>query len=560
MAPTPPFHPLAPTPAALKNGVSGTLAAAVDIAQTPSQYQWVDDNVTFELRAGEKPRGLNDSSWVFQSSGSRNEGVPDGAFIVDKKCCVGYIRCGCSNDDGTPSRICPLTSTKACQAQCQESCTTCNTRLNLIECPGHAYVLTYHIEDTEGTRVVRKHLNLHGHPRVPVKRLSVAQTDALDELAHTNLNASAVELRVGAGTGQVPLGEIAPVMHSAAKARAEVEKSQARLGIGTKSQASLTFGLLDAFRKVKFGKEYLFSWVSGTNFMPWLFGRDRKSCHDVLANHGKLKPSQILLDFDTSDHPVVMSLREWVRGGTKTASLDTARWLQSSGLVLYPALEEALKTASSHLLNHYGLQTLPFPEQQRHLTSVGFALLRILAAQVDLEEPLNLNGNFLEELKKCRIASRVLDYEATLATMWQSCTTASTCDVLQTQKAHLLFQRKHIDYDVSNQPPAFYCLLPAQSPATPWPPTPVVVKRHAETEHPDAPPPQRSQPTPRLKRKSAFKSAGKETSEDKSVDAEDNEVESEEEFVPHPRSKRAAAPVEHRVQPQRERKKVTAQK
>ncbi|KAJ7192853.1 hypothetical protein GGX14DRAFT_406067 [Mycena pura] len=198
-----------------------------------------------------------------------------------------------------------------------------------------------------------------------------------------------------------------------------------------------------------------------------------------------------------------------------------------------------LETASSHLLNHYGLQTLPFPEQQLRLTSVGFALLQILAAQVDLEEPLNLNGEFLEELKNRRVASRVLDYEATLAAMWQSCTTVSTCDVLQTQKAHLLFQRKHINYDASNQPPAFYRLLPAQSPATPRPWIPVVVKRRAETEHPDVPPPQRSRPTPRLKRKSAFKSAGKETSEDKSVgvglnrhrvtfaDAEDNEVESE---------------------------------
>ncbi|KAJ7218426.1 hypothetical protein GGX14DRAFT_560765 [Mycena pura] len=214
------------------------------------------------------------------------------------------------------------------------------------------------------------------------------------------------------------------------------------------------------------------------------------------------------------------------------------------------------------------LATLPFPEQQRRLTSVGFALLQILAAQVDLEEPLNLNGDFLEELKNRRVASRVL----TLAAMWESCTTASTCDVLQTQKAHLLFQRKHIDYDASNQPPAFYRPLPAPFPATPRPPISVVVKRRAETEHPDVPPPQRSRPTPRLKRKSAFKSAGKETSEDKSVgvglnrrrvtfaDAEDNEVESEGEFVPRPCSKRAAAPVESRVQPQRERKKVTAQK
>ena len=44
------------------------------------------------------------------------------------------------------------------------------------------------------------------------------------------------------------------------------------------------------------------------------------------------------------------------------------------------------------------------------------------------------------------------------------------------------------------------------------------------------------------------------------ADAEDNEVESEEEFVPRPHSKRAEAPVERRVQPQRKRKKVTVQK
>ncbi|KAJ7206102.1 hypothetical protein GGX14DRAFT_397364 [Mycena pura] len=221
--------------------------------------------------------------------------------------------------------------------------------------------------------------------------------------------------------------------------------------------------------------------------------------------------------------------------------------LEGFSIQLAAGLPSGATSSKRPALNHYGLQTLTFPEQQRRLTSVGFALLQILAAQVDLEEPLNLNGDFLEELKNRRVASgsRVLDYEATLAAMWQSCTTASTCD------------RKHIDYDASNQPPAFYRLLPAQSPATPRPPIPVVVKRRAETEHPDVPPPQRSRPTPRLKRKSAFKSAGKETSEDK---VSDNEVESEGEFVPCPRSKRAAAPVESRVQPQRERKKVTAQK
>ncbi|KAJ7048195.1 hypothetical protein C8F01DRAFT_1286042 [Mycena amicta] len=258
--PPPPHHPAAPQvhapppnkPSPPENGVTGTLAAAVDAAKSPSPYQWVDGNVTFQWTAGEEPPGVHDSGWVFRSSGSRKEGVPEDAFDVDKKNCQGYIRCDCVHPDGAPRRLFRPTTHKVSLAkQLAQTCSICRTQLVHIKCPGSVYVLTYQIAEGTGTTVVRKHLGIHDHPRPPVKQLTVAQNDALDELVRTNPNTSALALRAGASPGQIPLGEINPVLLDARKARAEVEKSHARLGIGAQLRGGSTFGLLDTFRKLK---------------------------------------------------------------------------------------------------------------------------------------------------------------------------------------------------------------------------------------------------------------------------------------------------------------------
>ncbi|KAJ7060319.1 hypothetical protein C8F01DRAFT_1369965 [Mycena amicta] len=226
-------------PSPPENGVTGTLAAAVEAAKSPSAYQWVDGNVTFQWRDGEEPPGVHDSGWVFRSSGSRKDGVPEDAFDVDKKYCQGYIRCDCTNSDGTPRRLFrPTTNKGSLTKQLTQSCSICHGQLVHVKCPGGVYVLAYQIVDGIGINVVRKHVGIHAHPRPPVKQLTVAQNDAIDELVRTNPNASALALRAGAHQGQIPLGEINPVLLDARKARAE-------------SRGGSTFGLLDAFRKLK---------------------------------------------------------------------------------------------------------------------------------------------------------------------------------------------------------------------------------------------------------------------------------------------------------------------
>ncbi|KAF7311182.1 hypothetical protein MKEN_01019700 [Mycena kentingensis (nom. inval.)] len=254
-----------PAPPIPKSSVPGSLITAVDAAKSASPYQWVDGNVTFQWAEGEEPPGAQDSGYVYRSSGARKEGVPEGGYDADKKNCQGYLRCGCANEDGSPKRILrPATNKGSLAKQTAATCPVCNVQYSHIRCPGAAYILSYRIADPSGAiMVVRKHVGVHNHPRPPTRRLTEAQVDAIDELVRTNPNASALELRAAAGPGQVPLGEIHPGLHSARKARAEVEKSRSRLGLGTQVRGTSAFGLLEAFQKLK-----------ASSSVPWIVESD----------------------------------------------------------------------------------------------------------------------------------------------------------------------------------------------------------------------------------------------------------------------------------------------
>ncbi|KAJ7223357.1 hypothetical protein GGX14DRAFT_557932 [Mycena pura] len=233
-------------------------------------------------------------------------------------------------------------------------------------------------------------------------------------------------------------------------------------------------------------KEYIFSWATCTGFNTeqeelW-FGISRKACRDALAEFGKLKPHQKLsysqrlpdigtplVNFDPQ-HPVISHFLAYTKGSAD--AMQVSQWTNSFGLVLYPELEEIVSGVVMRIFNRFGLQGLPEPEQKRRIFSVGFALLQMLAAQHELEEPLDLSGSFLAELISRRVVFAGGQNDAALMAMWKASTMASNCKPEQLEKKFAMFKRRHTTY-IDLHPPAFLRLLAAQPPPRPPSSTPM---------------------------------------------------------------------------------------
>ncbi|KAJ7229919.1 hypothetical protein GGX14DRAFT_383879 [Mycena pura] len=216
------------------------------------------------------------------------------------------------------------------------------------------------------------------------------------------------------------------------------------------------------------------------------FGISRKACRDALEEFGKLKPHQIgtihlprymdptykehsnatlevvlltalpdigsiLVNFDPQ-HPVISHFLTQTKGNAD--AMQVSQWIKSLGLVLYPELEEIVYSVVMRICNRFGLQDLPEPEQKRRIFSVGFALLQMLAAQHELEEPLDLSGSFLAELISRRVVFAGGQNDA-------ASTMASNCKPEQLEKKFVVFKRKHTTY-IDLHPSAFLRLIAAQ--------------------------------------------------------------------------------------------------
>lgn len=222
---------LSTVPAAVLQQHSAPLAVPSRITEASSlMYQWPDGNVRLECTEGEEPLGWHDEGWKWRSSGSRKGGVPDNAFKVEKLVCLGILHCSCMKD-GVPVRFTrPKTQKDARTKQFASTCHICHDTHVHVSCDASLTYYRYH--DSNGmVRLVREHHGRHSHHRPPTRRLREEDLYALDIQVRQNPQATAQQLRVGAGLQQVSIGTIDPVLLDARKARHEVEKSKARQGL-----------------------------------------------------------------------------------------------------------------------------------------------------------------------------------------------------------------------------------------------------------------------------------------------------------------------------------------
>ncbi|KAJ7732048.1 hypothetical protein DFH07DRAFT_781036 [Mycena maculata] len=242
-----PRMPSAVTPAPLSIPV---LATSHPENTDAPLYQWPNGDVKLECTYGQEPVGWDDQGWKWRSSGSRRKGVPESATNVDKRLCLGVFRCGCTDNTGAPSRFFrPKSATKARNRQHTETCDICRT--NLVHIPI--------LDDEQNPKVVRHHLGRHDHPRPPLTKLSASEAEALDLQVRQNPQATAQQLRVGAGATQLPLGAINPILSNPRKARHEVEQSKVRQDIIPAATRNSGFQLLESFSALK--NSFAIPWI-----------------------------------------------------------------------------------------------------------------------------------------------------------------------------------------------------------------------------------------------------------------------------------------------------------
>ncbi|KAJ7318307.1 hypothetical protein DFH08DRAFT_819914 [Mycena albidolilacea] len=211
---------------------------------------------------------------------------------------------------------------------------------------------------------------------------------------------------------------------------------------------------------------------------------------------------EILVDWNNL-HPVIARFNEYFAGKKKhLRSREASHWMDTLGLVLTPELEAVLTEPLIRLIDHPALLRLTEEECQTRVMGVGSVILQILAVQRELGEPLNLNGDLIEDLKDESVVACLADGEEALNAMFSAITSQSmrSDDLVQQM---LAFKRDHTIFDDELRPPLFRRDRPSYFPPTK--PIPVQIKgalkRMGNAGVDEEKPPKRAKTCPETERK-----------------------------------------------------------
>ena len=135
------------------------------------------------------------------------------------------------------------------------------------------------------------------------------------------------------------------------------------------------------------------------------------------------------------------------------------------------------------LLCHKNLSNLLEPERQERVFGVGSVLMQIVAVQQELGEPLNLNGDILQDLVSGCITRYISDGPKALEAMFAAIAmSGSDINVKSSTVVQQMldFNNAHAFYDPDFRPPTFRRERP--SIITPTVPIPVVLKRKGDAK------------------------------------------------------------------------------
>ncbi|KAJ6451165.1 hypothetical protein C8R45DRAFT_946379 [Mycena sanguinolenta] len=189
--------------------------------------------------------------------------------------------------------------------------------------------------------------------------------------------------------------------------------------------------------------------------------------------------TKILAAFDIT-HPGVADFMQYFRGkklAERRRGLND--WLARLQLVPTPELEEVLARPLIALMRHEALSKHSEEERNNRVFGVGSALLQMLAVQKELGEPLNLNGDMVDDMLMRRVIRCGNDGHMALNEMFAA-TQLPDVKTGELTRELLAFRNAHAIYDPDFRPPIY--LREAPSMASPTKPVPVVLKRKAGAE------------------------------------------------------------------------------
>ncbi|KAJ7769967.1 hypothetical protein B0H16DRAFT_1452339 [Mycena metata] len=228
--------------------------------------------------------------------------------------------------------------------------------------------------------------------------------------------------------------------------------------------------------------------------MPFFMLPDHPHKNQVLAEifDAAVSPIANILVTFSEDHPVVA---DCIKNGLQQQQINakpdqrTVLWMRSLGLIQTAELKFLLEAVLPQLLMHKTLEPLPPAERNQRVLTVGSVLLQLLAVQHALGEPLNLNGDILDDLVVGNVVAFECDGPEALSTMFSLAAPA----VSNLAARMLTFNRAHTIYDPDLRPPTFHRVAPAAR--EPTDAIPVVLKRYPSAEIED------ERPGKRLKQK-----------------------------------------------------------
>ncbi|KAK7013291.1 hypothetical protein R3P38DRAFT_3581024, partial [Favolaschia claudopus] len=193
---------------------------------------------------------------------------------------------------------------------------------------------------------------------------------------------------------------------------------------------------------------------------------------------------------------------------SKTDSLTAHFWMCSIGLFPTAEMSAILAPILERLLRRDELKEVLSLERSRRVFSVGAALLQMLAVQNELGEQLNLNGDFLDDLRRGRVVSCGREGQEVIQFM-MSAVLGSMPGATSTVEKHAKLERRLTVWVDGQRPPSYRRL--ANSTYDPTDPILIAAKRTAEEEaegdserikkvKEDKPPPK---PKPRRRRKNS---------------------------------------------------------
>ncbi|KAJ6523199.1 hypothetical protein B0H19DRAFT_1277063 [Mycena capillaripes] len=156
--------------------------------------------------------------------------------------------------------------------------------------------------------------------------------------------------------------------------------------------------------------------------------------------------SEILAGWSTQ-YPVIKSFNRYFSQKKKhLRNREAGEWMRTLRLVPTPELETVLSTSLISLMTHSVLSDLVEEECNTRVMGVGSVLLQFLAIQNELGEPLNLNGDLLEDLVDGSIVACPPDGNEALNAMFSAIPSVSTksADLVQQM---LAFNRSHTIFD-----------------------------------------------------------------------------------------------------------------